>query len=69
MLKYDWLFSYREVENIGRALEGLSRRLKVRNHLPKGLSELKSNYRQLERDFREFLPAVSSLAALFLNSF
>ncbi|MEE9162534.1 MAG: ACP phosphodiesterase [Candidatus Neomarinimicrobiota bacterium] len=52
----DWLLSYRELEGIGRALWGLSRRLAYPNHLDRGLDDLKANYAALENDFREFLP-------------
>jgi acyl carrier protein phosphodiesterase len=63
MLRDDWLYSYREMENVGRALQGLSRRLRVPNRLPQGLAELKRHYTGLEADFREFFGAVKSFVA------
>jgi acyl carrier protein phosphodiesterase len=56
MVTYDWLRSYRDMENIGHALSGLSRRLTRRNELAQGLEELQQNYDDLESDFREFFP-------------
>ena len=63
MKRDDWLSSYGELENVGRALQGLSRRLQVPNRLPEGLAELKRHYTGLEADFREFFEAVKSFVA------
>lgn len=56
MITHDWLRSYRDIENIGHALNGLSRRLTRKNELAQGLEELQQNYVELEGDFREFFP-------------
>ena len=56
MIAHDWLRSYRDIENIGFALSGLSRRLTRRNELAQGLEELRQNYGDLEGDFHEFFP-------------
>jgi acyl carrier protein phosphodiesterase len=56
MIAHDWLRSYSDMENIGHALNGLSRRLTRRNELAQGLEELQQNYEELKNDFREFFP-------------
>ncbi|MEE9464213.1 MAG: ACP phosphodiesterase [Candidatus Neomarinimicrobiota bacterium] len=63
MVADNWLASYRDLENIGRALAGLSRRLQVPNHLEEGLPELTSHYRDLERDFLAFWPELTAFVA------
>ncbi|MCK4577338.1 MAG: DUF479 domain-containing protein [Candidatus Marinimicrobia bacterium] len=64
MIKDDWLSSYRELENVRKALAGLSRRLSHANHMAEGLAELQANYSELEADFREYLPAVRQYVQL-----
>ncbi len=63
MVADDWLASYRELENVGRALAGLSRRLQVPNHLNQGLAELTANYDELESDFLAFWPELTGFVA------
>ncbi len=63
MVADNWLASYRELENVGRALAGLSRRLQVPNHLNEGLEELTANYTGLESDFLAFWPELTGFVA------
>ncbi|GAB4377473.1 MAG: ACP phosphodiesterase [Calditrichia bacterium] len=56
MVTENWLFSYRKVEGIQWALEGLSRRLSRKNNLGASIQELKLNYQDLQHDFYEFFP-------------
>ncbi len=63
MVADNWLASYRDLENVGRALAGLSRRLQAANHLDEGLPELTSHYRELEKDFLAFWPELTAFAA------
>ena len=58
----DWLLSYREVENIGMALKGLSRRLSRSIHLDRSLGDLRRCYAGLETDFRAFFPDLIAYA-------
>jgi acyl carrier protein phosphodiesterase len=63
MIGDDWLGSYRELENIGRALRGISHRLRRENPLPTALKVLEENYNGLDRDFRVFFPELVAFAA------
>jgi acyl carrier protein phosphodiesterase len=54
--KYDLLSSYTKIEGIGRALYGISKRIKRKNNLPEGIFDLKNNYHELQKDFTEFFP-------------
>ncbi len=63
MVADNWLWSYRELENVGRALAGLSRRLSATNHLAEGLPELERNYAGLETDFQQFFPQLQEYVA------
>jgi acyl carrier protein phosphodiesterase len=63
MIGDDWLGSYRELENIGRALRGIARRLRRENPLPTAMEALEANYCGLESDFRLFFPALVEFGA------
>jgi acyl carrier protein phosphodiesterase len=58
MARDDWLAGYRDPDGVRRALHGLSRRLTRSNPLASGHAELARNYRELEADFRDLLPAL-----------
>lgn len=55
MIEEDWLSSYREMDNIARALRGVSKRLRHDNPVSSGIVELENNYVDLERDFALFM--------------
>lgn len=63
MITDDWLGSYTEVENIGRALQGLSRRLTRPNSLGQGVDDLQRHYAALQSDFRAFFPDLRAYVA------
>ncbi len=56
MERGNWLYSYRLTDNIDQALYGLSQRLKVKNYLEQGVTELIDNYDQLKADFMIYFP-------------
>ena len=62
MIADDWLGSYAELANVGRALDGIARRIKRRNTLAGALTEIKANYTALDGDFRRFFPELQSHA-------
>jgi acyl carrier protein phosphodiesterase len=64
MIEDDWLCSYRELENIGRALRGIAHRLRRENPLPTAMAALQAAYSGLESDFRLFFPDLVEFAAL-----
>ena len=56
MVKHDWLHGYREIAGIGRALDGLSMRIRRPNTLAGSVEELKANYGEMEGQFLRFFP-------------
>lgn len=56
MIEQDWLRSYRTTAGIGRALDGISSRIKRENTLRGGVEELERNYQALETHFLRFFP-------------
>lgn len=61
MAEQNWLTGYAEVENIGRALAGLERRLRRASNLSNALDELTRQRDTLEADFLEFFPQLQKL--------
>ena len=56
MSDHDWLGSYRHLENVGRALDGISSRIRFENTFSGALEELEKHYLQLETNFQGFYP-------------
>jgi len=67
MAQHNWLVSYAEVESIGRALNGLSRRASPGSGMETAVVELQANYAAYEADFREFFPQLQQYVAVFLS--
>jgi len=56
MVEQNWLTSYQEINQIDRALNGISRRLKCQNSLFNSAEELEWHYVSLENYFQAFFP-------------
>lgn len=57
MADEDWLASYRDIRAIHASIDGIStRRLKRKNSLYRGATELERRYSEFERYFVEFFP-------------
>lgn len=56
MVRHDWLHGYRETAGIGRALDGLSMRIRRPNTLAGSVEELEANYDEMEEHFLRFFP-------------
>lgn len=63
MAERDWLASYARPEYVGRALEGIGRRLKRGNGLLGAGEDLAAAYEGFESDFRAFLPEARRFVA------
>lgn len=63
MIADDWLSSYRDLDNVSRALRGISRRLRHENPLGDTLAALRADYAGLENDFRVFFPELIQFSA------
>lgn len=59
MIQYDWLHSYRTIEGINRALTGMSRRTSFESHMQHASKDLELHYDLFEKEFKQFLPAIS----------
>ncbi|CAN5662367.1 acyl carrier protein phosphodiesterase [soil metagenome] len=56
MIERNWLLNYATVDGIGRALTGLSGRVKYDNRMDEAVRDLQENYTELEADFKIFFP-------------
>lgn len=62
MAREDWLTAYRDLDNIGLALDRLSLRLSHPSPLPGVVDEIRGAYRELEADFMQLLPELEHFA-------
>ncbi|WP_375416131.1 ACP phosphodiesterase [uncultured Hymenobacter sp.] len=60
MVQHNWLLGYVEIEGIGRALSGLSRRASPGSGMETATQELRRNYAAYEADFRAFFPQLQA---------
>lgn len=64
MSKNNWLYSYKDIDTIDIVLKRIGNyRIKRKNNLKLGISELKNHYNELEDDFIKFFEEIR----LFLN--
>ena len=68
MVPDNWLFHYRSLEGIDRALNGLARRARFDSKMDEAIVDLKRYYPEFEQDFRGFLPEVEKDVARFLDT-
>ncbi len=64
MIKDDWLTSYHSLDNIGHALNGISRRIRFENQLHGAIDEVQIHYQHYERVFQRFFPELCQHVAL-----
>lgn len=63
MTDNDWLAGYAELPRVGRALDGVARRLSRPAALSGAVTEIRAHYSGLERDFLDFYPKLRQFAA------
>ena len=63
MIERNWLLNYATVDGIGRALAGLSKRVKYQNRMHEAVKDLQAHYQGLESDFRTFFPQLQARVA------
>jgi len=68
MIADDWLGSYAELDNVGRALDGIARRITRSNPLAGAVVEIEANYGELDDDFRRFFPQLQERAEQILST-
>lgn len=54
MMRDNWLYSYRNIEDIATVLENMNKRTGNISNMHLAIDELKNNYTDLEKDFFEF---------------
>ncbi|PCJ25535.1 MAG: hypothetical protein COA97_07645 [Flavobacteriales bacterium] len=62
MAKSNWLYNYREIKGIERALKGLSKRSNYSNNMAQAYIILKEKEDLLKEDFNAFFPELKSYA-------
>jgi acyl carrier protein phosphodiesterase len=67
MSQYNWLLSYRSMEGIRRALQGLSKRMKYFHPMDTAVAEIEASLIQYQREFDEFLPLLQKHIESFKN--
>ena len=68
MIADDWLGSYAVLENVGRALDGIARRITRSNSLAGAVIEIEANYAALNDDFQRFFPQLQIQAGRILST-
>jgi acyl carrier protein phosphodiesterase len=68
MIADDWLGSYSDLTNVGRALDGIAQRIPRSNPLAGALTEIEANYGALDDDFRRFFPELQAQARRILST-
>lgn len=59
MAKSNWLYNYRKIEGIDRALSGLSKRSKYTNNMSEAHLILKEKEKEIQQDFNLFFPELT----------
>jgi acyl carrier protein phosphodiesterase len=67
MKKDNWLYQYRLIEGIDRALSGMSRRTKFKSKMELAAAELATNFSEYESEFELFFPDLVMAAGSFLE--
>lgn len=63
----NWLFNYRTIDGIDRALKGMSRRTKFESNMDKAVVSLEANYQEFQNEFDKFFPELQSHAQSFFK--
>jgi acyl carrier protein phosphodiesterase len=67
MKRGNWLFNYRQVEGIGRALSGMARRTPYESKMDESINELIQYYDDFEADFHNFFPLLQARVSQFVK--
>jgi acyl carrier protein phosphodiesterase len=68
MKRGNWLYNYRQLEGIGRALTGMSRRTPYESKMDESLSDLVKHYDAFESEFSEFFPLLQQRVEKFVST-
>lgn len=67
MKRGNWLLSYRQVEGIGRALTGMSRRTPYESKMDESVNDLIKYYDEFEGEFKQFFPLLQERVWQFIK--
>ena len=62
MVPGNWMYYYKDLEGIHRALSGMARRTKFESKMEEAAIDLEENYEQFSEEFAGFFPEVVALA-------
>ena len=65
MISRDWIKSYGQLAGVGRALDGLAGRLKIKHNFHGVVDELDEMYTEIESGFLAFFPELQAYAEEF----
>jgi len=60
MISKDWIGTYTRLEGVGRALDGLASRLRIKHDFYGVVDEIENKYDLIEQGFLEFFPQLES---------
>ena len=66
MTRENWLKSYALIDNVERALLGMTNRFNLPVHLPDAIPYLEQHYEQYKSDFHRFFPEITAVSNKFL---
>jgi acyl carrier protein phosphodiesterase len=58
MIKHNWLYAYKEIEGIDKALKGMARRTTFVANMENASIDLRKDYELFENEFVEFFPVL-----------
>lgn len=62
MVQHDWFGAYRELDNVGRALDRIAGRIRFRNNFEGIIGEIREHQPELEQHFLAFFPELQRFA-------
>jgi acyl carrier protein phosphodiesterase len=65
MTRGNWLVNYAQVEGIGRALTGLSRRTTFESRMEESVKDLRQHYAEFQAEFDTFFPELKRFSELW----
>lgn len=63
MAKSNWLYNYRKIEGVNKALSGLSKRSNYPNNMSNAHLILRDKEKELQKDFNVFFPDLINFVA------
>jgi len=68
MINKNWIKNYTELEGVGRAVDGLAGRLKLKHNFHGAIEEVDHLYDSIETGFLEFFPQLDEHVKKYLEN-